>query len=221
MNARQYADSLMEGSSGYDDDNADDSVFGADDPIKRAGLSTIPIQLTITNAQQLGNAATGLNLFDATDIDATALPTGIATPTLANYKLIVKYLSMNPAILQSVMFSSNEAASTGAPVLASLLLTPQRVTPFGLTNANQIQLQAYQTTQDFQVGRTTVPLRAVIDGFTRLNLVSAVNGSGATVLITCTFFFGKRAEGRKQLKGGGMITMRPGGRGPAPVGRAR
>jgi len=217
MNRTDYANSLMESSAGYDDDGPQDEVFGVDDPVKRAGLSTLTIQLTIANAQQLGNATTGVNLFDATDLDAAALPTGIASPAIASYKLICKYLLASPALLQSISFNSSEAPSTNAPLLASLILTPQRVTPFGLTNANQIQLQSYQTTQDFQVARSTVPLRTILDGFSRLNLTSAVNGSGATVTINVVFFIGRRVEARRAIKGGPAMTMRPGGRGPAPV----
>lgn len=217
MNRTDYASALMEGSAGYDDDGPHDEVFGVDDPVKRAGLSTLTIQLTIANAQVLGNAAAGVNLFDATDVDAAALPTGIATPTLANYKLIVKYLLASPALLQSISFISSETTSSGAPLLSSLILTPQRVTPFGLQNANAIQLQSYQTTQDFQVTRSTVPLRTILDGFSRLNLTSGTNASGGTITINCVFFIGKRVEARKQIKGGPAMTMRPGGRGPTPV----
>ncbi len=217
MNRDDYAAALMQDSAGYDDDGPQDEIFGVDDPVKRAGLSTLTIQLTIANAQTLGNAATGVNLFDATDVDAAALPTGVAAPTLANYKLIVKYLLASPALLQSISFTSSETASSGAPLLSSLILTPQRVTPFGLQNANQIQLQAYQTTQDFQVQRSTVPLRTILDGFSRLNLTSATNASGGTVTINCVFFIGKRVEARRQIKGGPAMAMRPGGRGPVPV----
>lgn len=212
-----YAAMLLEGNAGYDDDGPQDEIFGVDDPVRRAGLSTLIIQLTIANLQQLGNAATGVTLFSQADASAAALPTGIASPVLATYTGIVKYLLSNPSLIQSVSFTSSEATSTGGPLLSSLVLTPQRQTPFGLQNSNAIQLQAYQTTQDFQPTRSTVPLRMIVDGFSTLNLTSATNNSGGTVTINCVFFFGKRVEGRKQLKGGSPMVMRPGGRGPAPV----
>ena len=204
------------GMHGYDSDS-DDNAFGADDPIKRGGLSSLTIQLKVTNAQQLGNAAAGVNLFDQADVDAAALPTGINTPVLASYKKAVKYFLANPSLLQSIVFASNEADSTGAVVMQSFSIIPTRSTPFASQQSNALPLQQYQTTQDFKANRTTVPLRAVIDGFTLINITSAVNATGADVLVNCVFFFGARVENRKQIKGGSPLVMRPGGRGPVAV----
>lgn len=211
--------------NGYGYDGESDGLgedFGADDPIKRAGFSTLPIQITVANAASLN-----LNLFSNVDVDAAALPTGLASPTLANYKSLVKYLLANPSQMQSVIVMSNEAVSTGAPLLASLKVTPTRNTPFGLTCGNETRVQSYQTTQDFQANRVTVPMQATLDGFTYLACTSDANASGGTITFNLTFLIGRRVENRKNIRGGAPMTMAPGGRGPRvavpqvrrPVGR--
>lgn len=201
----------------FDSDLQDDDVFGADDPVKAAGLSTLPVQLTIAVSQQLGNAAAGLNLFIVNDVDAAALPTGVVSPVLAEYKNIIKFVLANPSQLRSVVIQSNESATGGAPVLSSLRIAPQRITPFGLNSANEIRVQSYQTTQDFQANRITIPLSMGLDAFTFLNFKSDVNGSGAIVTLNLTLMVGKRAQGRAGLKAPMMV--RPGGRGPSPARR--
>lgn len=229
MNRRAYADLLMrdvqglEGANanmnpgyGYDGDAAgfgDD--FGADDPIKRAGYSTLPITLQVANA-----AALAVTLFSNTDVDAAALPTGVTAPVLASYKSIVKYLLANPAQVNSVILQSNESASTGAPLLSSLRITPTRTTPFGLTCGNEIRAQSYQTTQDFQANRITIPMSAILDGFTTLVLASDTNGSGATVTFNVTFLVGKRVENRRSITPSGPVAVAAGGRGVRAVGGA-
>ena len=109
---------------------------------------------------------------------------------------------------------------SGAPLLASLKVTPTRQTPFGLTCGNETRVQSYQTTQDFQANRVTVPMQVTLDGFTFLALTTDVNGSGATVTFNVTFLIGRRVENRKNIRGGAPMTMAPGGRGPRPVGPA-
>lgn len=207
-------ENIMSNGYGYDSDISDDEVFGADDPVKAAGLSTLPVQLTIANA-----AALSLDLFKSDDVDAAALPTGIASPLIAPYKNIIKYLLANPSQLQSVIIQSNESATGGAPVLSSLRISPKRVTPFGANSSNEIRVQSYQTTQDFQANRVTIPLRVALDAFTFLNLVSDTNGSGSTVTLNVTFMIGRRVQNRKQLSGGAPMRVLPGGRGPVPVKR--
>lgn len=203
---------------GYDAEVDEDEIFGADDPIKRAGLTTLAIQLTIANAAQLGGAATGLDLFKNTDLAAAALPTGVVLPALADYKSTIAYFLASPSLLQSIVIQSNESAVTGAPVLASLKISPKRVTPFGSNMANQIQVQSYMTTQDFQANRITIPLKVALDTFSFLNLVSDVNTSGAAVTLNVTLMIGKRVQAAKQLKGQ-PVRVLPGGRGPVNVGR--
>lgn len=204
--------------AGFDSDFGDEA-FGADDPVKRAGFSTLPVQLTIANAQQLANSATGLDLFKVDDVDAAALPTGVASPALASYKNIIKYLMANPSQLQSIVIQSNESATGGAPVLGSLRISPKRVTPFGMNCANEVRIQSYQTTQDFQANRVTIPLAVPLDSFTFLNLISDTNTSGATVLLNLTLMIGRRVEGRRQIpRGAAPMTQRPGGRGPVVAG---
>lgn len=198
----------------YDSDGGDDGEdFGADDPIKRAGFSTLPITLQVANA-----AALSVNLFSQLDVDAAALPTGVTAPVLASYKGIVKYLLANPAQVQSVILASNESASTGAPLLASLRITPTRASPFGLSCGNEIRAQSYQTTQDFQANRITIPMSAALDGFTSLVLASDTNGSGATVTFNVTFLVGKRVEGRRNIQRASPVAVAAGGRGVRPVG---
>lgn len=209
----------MQNVQGFDSQFQDDEAFGADDPVKRAGFSTLPLQLTITNAQQLGNAAAGLDLFKVNDVDAAALPTGVASPVIADYKNIIKYLLANPSQLQSIVIQSNESATGGAPVLGSLRISPKRVTPFGMNCANEVRIQSYQTTQDFQANRVTIPLSVPLDAFTFLNLISDTNASGATVLLNLTLMIGRRVEGRNQIRPGAQpMTQRPGGRGMVAAG---
>lgn len=198
---------------GYDSDVDDDEVFGADDPIRRAGLTTLAIQLTIANAQQLGNAAAGLDLFKNTDLAAAALPTGVVIPVLADYKSTVAYLLASPSLLQSMVIQSNESNAAGAPVMSSLVISPKRVTPFGANMANAIAVQSYMTTQDFQANRVTIPLKVALDTFTFLNLVTGINTSGAAVTLNITLMIGKRVQAAKQLKGQ-PVRVLPGGRGP-------
>lgn len=203
----------------FDADVSDDELFGADDPVKQAGLSTLPVQLTIANAQQLGNSANGLDLFKVDDVDAAALPTGVVSPALAAYKNVIKYLLANPSQLRSIVISSNESATGGAPVLSSVRINPKRVTPFGLQTANEIRVQAYQTTQDFQANRITIPLSVGLDAFTFLNLVSDVNGSGGAVTLNLTLMVGKRAQAKQALKNAAPMRVMPGGRGPVAIKR--
>lgn len=211
----EYAEMLTADMHGYDAE-MDYEAFGADDPIKRGGLSTLPIQLSIANLASLS-----VELFSQADVDAAALPTGIASPSLADYKKAVRYFLANPAMLQSINLSSSETSTGGAPVLQSLKVQPIRDTPFGLNCSNELQLQAVQTTHDFQANRSTMPLKVVIDGFTKLKLVTAQNNSGATITINAVFYFGARVENRKQLRGGAPLAIRPGGRGPAPIAQRR
>lgn len=201
-------------SYGYDSDVNDDEVFGADDPVKAAGLSTLPVQLTIANL-----AALSLDLFKVDDVDAAALPTGVASPVIASYKNIIKYLLASPSQLQSIIIQSNESATGGAPVLSSLRIAPKRVTPFGANTSNEIRVQSYQTTQDFQANRVTIPLKVALDAFTFLNMVSDTNNSGSAVTLNVTFMVGRRVQNRKQLSGGAPMRVLPGGRGPVPVKR--
>ena len=199
-------------SYGFDNDSPEDELFGADDPVKRAGLSTLPIQFTIANLASLN-----VDLLKVDDLALAALPTGVSSPVVAAYTNIVKYLLANPSRLQSVIIQSNETATGGAPVLSSLRINPKRVTPFGLNSANEIRVQSYQTTQDFQANRVTIPLAVSLDAFTFLNFVSDQNTSGASVVMNVTLMIGRRNESRKNLKGGGPVAMRPGGRGPTAV----
>lgn len=199
-------------SHGYDSDLNDDEAFGADDPVKRAGLSTLAIQLSIANT-----AALSLDLFKSDDLDAAALPTGVVSPVIAPYKNIIKYLLANPSQLQSIVIQSNESATGGAPVLSSLRISPKRVTPFGMNASNEIRVQSYQTTQDFQANRITVPLAVILDAFSFLNLVSDVNSSGAAVVLNLTLMIGKRAQASQPLKQGAPMRIAPGGRGPVPA----
>lgn len=198
---------------GYDSEVDDGEIFGADDPIKRAGLTTLAVQLTIANLQQLGNAATGLDLFRNTDLSAAALPTGVVAPVLADYISTIKYFLASPSLLQSIVIQSNESATGGAPVLSSLRISPKRVTPFGSNMANQVAVQSYMTTQDFQANRCTIPIKVALDTFTFLNLVSDVNNSGAAVTLNITLMIGKRVQAAQQLKGQ-PVRVLPGGRGP-------
>lgn len=227
MTREEYAEALLQNVQGFDNDPrdnpnmnqfdsdvSDEDAFGADDPVKSAGLSTLPIQLTIANAASLS-----LDLFRVDDLSAAALPTGIASPVIAAYRNIIAYLLASASMLQSIIIQSNESATGGAPVLSSLRIAPKRVTPFGLSASNEVRVQSYQTTQDFQANRATIPLKVALDSFSFLNLVTDVNGSGATVTLNLTFLIGRRTDNRKQLKGGTPLAMRPGGRGVVAVNR--
>lgn len=194
--------------NGFDADMHDD-VFGADDPVKRAGLSTLPIQLTIANA-----AALNLDLFKVTDQQAAALPTGVVSPALASYRDTINYLLASPSQLQSIVIQSNESATGGAPVLSSLRIAPVRSTPFGMNTSNEIRVQSYQTTQDFQANRITIPLSVALDAFTFLRFTSDTNGSGSAVTINVTLMVGRRVQASAQLKQAAPMRMAPGGRGP-------
>lgn len=226
MNRQAYADLLMrdvrglEGNEGqgqtmneFDNDDELGGDFGADDPIKRAGFSTLPVTITVANL-----AALNLALFSNVDADAAALPTGLTAPLIAPYKSLIRYLLSNPSQVQSIIIMSNEAVSTGAPLLASLKVTPTRTTPFGLTCGNEVRAQSYQTTQDFQANRITIPMTAALDGFTTLVCTSDTNNSGASVIFNVTFLIGKRVENRKNIRGSQPMTVAPGGRGPRAVG---
>lgn len=220
MTRQEAAAMLLNGQAGFEGQGYDDlaggvDAFGADDPISNKGLSSLIIQLTIANAQQIGNAATGVDVFRQTDTDAAALPTGVASPAIAGYKTIIRYLLSNPSQIRSILIQSSETGS--APVLSSLQITPTRSSPFGMTYANALYAQSYQTTQDYQAGRITIPLTATLDGFSYLNFVSAVNASGATVTLNVTFLVGRRAEIRRNVSNAAPLTVRPGGRGPASV----
>lgn len=195
-------------------DNDEDDAFGADDPVKRAGLSTLRVQLSIANL-----AALSLDLFKSDDLDAAALPTGVVSPVLAPYKNVIKYLTSNPSALQSVVIASSESASTGAPLLSSLVISPKRVTPFGMNNSNQVSAQSYQTTQDFQANRITIPLAVALDGFSFLNMVTDTNNSGAAVTFNVTLMIGRRNQARAGLKQAAPMRVLPGGRGPVPTRR--
>lgn len=229
MSPEEYAETLLLDVQGLDlppqtkkarhsmrnfDAEVSDDDFGADDPVKAAGLSTLAIQLSIANAASLN-----VNLFTVTDLTAPALPTGIISPTIANYRDAIAYFHSNPARTASLLFASNESAGAGAPVLASLQVAPTRKTPFGLTTSNSTRIQSYQTTQDFQANRVTLPLAVNLDTFTSLSITSDVNNSGATVIINLTVMFGKRVDQRRNLGngGGGAMAIRPGGRGPVAV----
>jgi len=227
MRRDEYAEALMMDVHGFDaahedmtmeqfdsDSQFGDETFGADDPVKAAGLSTIPIQLTIANA-----AALSLDLMKIDDLAAAALPTGVASPAIAAYRNLIAYVQANPCQLQSIVIGSSESATGGAPVLQSLRISPKRVTPFGANFANEVRAQSYQTTQDFQANRATIPLSVGLDGFTFLNMVTDTNNSGATVTLNVTLMVGRRADGRKQLRKAPAMAMRPGGRGPVPAGR--
>jgi hypothetical protein len=199
------------GPYGYDSEMQDDDVFGADDPVKRAGLSTLPIQISIANAASLS-----LDLFKSDDLDAAALPTGVVSPALAGYKNVIKDLLASPSQLQSIVIQSNESATGGAPVLSSLRIAPKRVTPFGMNASNEIRVQSYQTTQDFQANRITIPLKVALDAFSFLNMVSDVNASGSAVVLNITLMIGRRMNAAAGLKGSPMRVL-PGGRGPVPL----
>lgn len=197
--------------NGYDDDMGDE-FFSADDPIKRAGISNLLVQLTVANL-----ASIDVNLFSQEHLDNAALPTNIASPVLADYKRLVRYLQANPSQVVSLLIQSSETTTSGAPLLASMTITPTRTTPFGASFSNQILVQAYQSTQDFQVTRATIPMKAGLDAFSFLRIQTGANASGGTVTFNVTVLVGKRAEIRRQVKGGTAVVMRPGGRGPAPV----
>lgn len=198
------------------DSTFNNDVFGADDPVARAGLSTLNVELTVANGQQLGNAATGLTLFSAGDASAAALPTGLVTPVIATYREWINYFIANPAQIVSINAMSNESSTTGAPLLSSMTFSPARVTPFGLQMSNQVNGRTYQTTQDFQANRLTVPVSMVIDGFTRLVMTSAVNASGAAITVNLAILFKKIAQARAPIMGGAQV-VKPGGRGIANV----
>ena len=214
-NTNQARDTNTMGNGyGYDSDVSDDEIFGADDPVKAVGLSTLPIQLQVANAASLN-----VDLFKTSDLAAAALPTGILSPAIASYRDIIAYVLANPSLLQSITITTNESSTGGAPVLSSLRISPKRVTPFGANTSNEIRVQSYQTTQDFQSNRTSIPLKVALDSFTYLNFTSDVNGSGAAVTFNVTFFIGRRVQNRKQLSGGAPMRQLPGGRGPVPVKR--
>lgn len=230
MTPEQYAETLLLDVQGLDDNqpqtrktptmrnfdaqSPDDEQFGADDPVKQAGLSTLALQLSIANG-----AALNVNLFTITDLAAAALPTGLISPTIANYRDAIAYFHANPARTASMLFASNESASAGAPVLASIQVAPTRKTPFGLQTSNSTRIQSYQTTQDFQANRVTLPLAIPLDTFTSLSVTSDTNNSGAAVIINLTIMFGKRIDQRRGLGAGGQqVAMRPNGRGVVQVG---
>lgn len=225
MTREEYAEALLQDVQGFDSegndtmnqfdsDLTDEEAFGADDPVKSAGLSTLPIQLAIANT-----AALSLDLFKVDDLAAAALPTGVNSPAIASYRNIIAYLLASASMLQSIIIQSNESSTAGAPVLSSLRIAPKRVTPFGLSASNEVRVQSYQTTQDFQANRATIPLKVALDSFSFLNLVTDTNTSGSTVLLNLTFLIGKRVDARKQLKGGAPLAVRPGGRGVVAVKR--
>lgn len=198
----------------------DPDEFGADDPIKRAGLSTIQILFT-----QASGTALAVNLFAESDLDNASLPTGLTSvngsATVGAYHRMIRYLQANPAQIHSVLIQSSETASGGAPILSTMTITPTRITPFGLNTSNQLLVNSFQTTQDFQANRVSVPLVAALDAFSYLAFATATQSTGSPITFTTTLFFGKRQEIRAGVRRGTPMAVRPGGRGMVPVKRPK
>ena len=215
MTREEMANALLRDAQGLDGQGYDATMnpdsFGADDPISRGGLSTLAIQFSIANAASLDVA-----LFSQEHLDNAALPTGLASPAIANYKALLRYLQANPSQVRSILLASSEASSS-APVLASMSLSPTRSTPFGLSASNQLLVQSFQTTQDFQANRITIPVSLTVDAFSYIRVQSGVNGSGGAITINATILFGVRREARKMVPAGQPLVVRPGGRGPASI----
>lgn len=216
-NREEMAAALMRDMQGLDGAQFDPEgpEFGADDPISRGGLTTLAVQMSVANA-----AALDVNLFDQAHNDNAALPTGLVSvngvATIAEYKKLLRYLLTSPSQIRSILIQSSESASA-APVLASMQITPTRSNSFGLSMSNTKLLQSYQTTQDFQANRVTLPMVVTVDSFTYVRFLTGTNNSGSTVTFNLSVIFGQRAEARKQIGGARGVVIRPGGRGPAAV----
>lgn len=204
----------LDGGSGFDPEGPEFS-FGADDPMSRAGLTTLSASIEVANA-----AALDLDLFDQAHLDNVALPTGLVSigsgSTIADYKQVLRYFQSNPSQVRSMLITSSET-STDAPLLAGMTITPTRNNPFGVSMSNQRLVRSVQTTADFQANRVTFPISLALDTITFMNLATETNNSGSTVTFNIAFMIGRRAEVRRTIAPAKPLVIRPGGRGPAPV----